>query len=278
MTLVATGPVLQPGPSGFGPIRPTGSSGRPRRRRRAGALRLISPVAVLIAWWAGSATGLISPAKLPSPQLVARAAGHLWVTGQLLPNLWASTDRVLFGLGLGISIGSVLGVIAGLAKLGDAIVDPLMQALRTLPVLALVPLFIVWFGIGQTSKVYMIAFATAFPIYINLYAGIRGIDPKLLEAAKTLRLTRRETLRHVVAPGATASFLVGLRFATATAWLVLIVVEQINASSGIGYLIVNAESYLEVNIIMVGIVIYAVLGLTSDAIVRFLERRMLAWR
>jgi sulfonate transport system permease protein len=153
-----------------------------------------------------------------------------------------------------------------------------MQAFRTLPIFALLPLFVVWVGIGQASKLDMIAFATSFPIYINLYAGIRGIDPKLLEAARTLRLSRLETLRHIVIPGTMAAFLVGLRFATATAWLVLVVVEQVNASSGIGFLMANAESYLEVNIIVVGLVIYAALGLLSDSLVRFSERRVLAWR
>jgi sulfonate transport system permease protein len=252
---------------------------RTSRRWTGPALfRLISPLALLGVWFVGSATNLFPASKLPSPVLVAQTFGHLWSTGVLLPNIWASLVRVAIGLGLGVAVGTVLGLVAGIARFGEYAVDPIMQAFRTLPIFALLPLFVVWVGIGQASKVDMIAFASAFPIYINLFAGIRGIDPKLLETARSLGLSKVETLRHVMVPATMASFLVGLRLASATAWLVLVVVEQVNASSGIGFLVANAENYLQVNVIVVGLVIWAALGLATDSIVRFFERRLLVWR
>jgi sulfonate transport system permease protein len=280
MTIVATSRKSAPHDSHVS-TRPEENAPAPRQPRRwAGPalFRLISPLVLLGVWFAGSATGFFPASKLPSPVVVAQTFGHLCSTGVLLPNIWASLVRVAIGLAFGVAVGTALGIVAGIARIGEYAIDPILQAFRTLPIFALLPLFVVWVGIGQASKVDMIAFATVFPIYINLFAGIRGIDPKLLETARTLGLSKIETLRHVVVPGAMASFLVGLRLASATAWLVLVVVEQVNASSGIGFLVANAENYLQVNIIVVGLVIWAVLGLASDSIVRFFERRLLVWR
>jgi sulfonate transport system permease protein len=209
---------------------------------------------------------------------VARAGWQLARNGQLAAALVASLERVGLGLGLGVGIGIALALVSGMSRWGDDLVDPSLQMLRTLPVLALVPLFILWFGIGQTSKVYMIAFACIFPVYLNLSSGIRGVDAKLLEAAKTLRLSRLQLIRHVIVPGSAASLLVGLRYASGVAWLVLVISEQINASSGVGYLIVNAQEFFRTDIVLVGVVIYALLGFLTDALCRLLERRALAWR
>jgi sulfonate transport system permease protein len=150
--------------------------------------------------------------------------------------------------------------------------------LRTLPFLALVPLFILWFGIGELPKVALVALGSMFPIYLNLYAGIRGIDPKLMEAGRVFGLGQWGLIREVVLPGALPSGLVGLRYALGTAWLSLVVAEQVNASAGIGYLINDARDFLRTDVIVVGLVVYAILGLTADSLVRLAERRLLAWR
>jgi sulfonate transport system permease protein len=150
--------------------------------------------------------------------------------------------------------------------------------LRTLPFLALVPLFILWFGIGETPKIALVALGSAFPIYLTLFAGIRGVDPKLAEAGKVFGLDRRGLIWNVILPGALPSALVGLRYALGTAWLSLVVAEQINADAGIGYLINDARDFLRTDIIVVGLLVYALLGLGADILVRAVERRALAWR
>lgn len=249
-----------------------------RGTQRASWRRAIAPLLLLGLWILGSVTGFIPERLFPSAALVGSTAVNLIQSGQLQQNLLASLERVVVGLSFGILIGSVLALVAGLTRLGDDAVDPPMQMFRTLPALALIPIFIVWFGIGEVAKVSMIAFATGFPIYLNLYAGIRGTDPRLIEAATTLNLSRIGMIRHVVLPGAMASFLVGVRYAIGVAWLVLVVCEQINATTGIGAMMQNAEDFLRTDIIVVGLVVYALLGLASDAIVRFLERRALSWR
>ena len=238
----------------------------------------MAPLLLLGVWVAGSASGSIPTRLLPGPGRVAATALDLLADGSLGHNLLVSLGRVGVGLALGVTAGSALALVAGLFRWGDGLVDPNMQMLRTLPVLALVPLFIVWFGIGEAVKVYMIAFATAFPIYLNLYSGIRGADPKLIESGRTLGLSRWGVIRHVILPGAAAPFLVGLRIAGGVAWLVLVVCEQINADSGIGYLMANAENFYRTDIIVVGLITYALLGLLTDAVVRTAEKRTLAWR
>jgi sulfonate transport system permease protein len=189
-----------------------------------------------------------------------------------------SLQRVAIGLGIGVVAGTVLAVAAGLSRAGEDVVDAPMQMLRTLPFLALVPMFILWFGIGEVPKVALVALGTTFPIYLNLFAGIRGVDPKLLEAGRVFGLGRWGIVRHVVLPGALPSGLVGLRYALGTAWLSLVVAEQINATAGIGYLINDARDFLRTDVIVVGLLVYAILGLTADGLVRFGERRLLAWR
>jgi sulfonate transport system permease protein len=202
----------------------------------------------------------------------------LIVTGQLWPNLVISLVRVIVGLAAGVAVGTVLALIAGLARLGEDLIDPSVQMARTLPHLALIPLMILWFGIGETPKIVIIALGASFPIYLNLYAAIRGADPKLLEAGRVLGLTRRETLLHVVLPAALPGFLVGLRQALGIAWISLVVAEQINASAGIGYLVMNARDFLQTDVIFDGLLVYALLGLATDRLVRSLEIHMLAWR
>jgi sulfonate transport system permease protein len=243
-----------------------------------GAHRFLVPVLILLVWQALDSFGWINSRLMPSPVMVAEAFWQLLVTGQLLGNLWVSLVRVLVGLGIGVGLGTVFGLFAGLSRFGENTVDSTLQMVRTLPHLALIPLFILWFGIGETPKIALIALGSVFPIYLNLFAGIRAVDRKIIEAASTLDLTRAEIIWNVILPGALPSFLVGLRYAVGIAWLTLVVAEQVNASSGIGYLVMNARDFLETDVIFVGLIIYAILGLTTDQMVRAIERRALAWR
>jgi sulfonate transport system permease protein len=179
---------------------------------------------------------------------------------------------------IGASIGGALAVVAGLSRLGEDIVDAPMQMLRTLPFLALVPLFILWFGIGELPKIALVTLGASFPVYLNLFAGIRGVDPKLIEAGRVFGLSRLAMVRRVILPGALPSLLVGLRYALGVSWLSLVVAEQINATAGIGYLIDDARDFLRTDVIVVGLLVYALLGLGADALIRGVERRTLRWR
>lgn len=250
---------------------------RPARRLRL-PRRAISPLALILLWEIGSRTGLIPPRILAAPSQVVATLFDMIASGELQANLIVSIGRAMTGLLLGSLVGGTLAIIAGLSKRGELAVDPPVQMLRTLPVLALVPLFIVWFGIGETPKILLIALGVTFPIYLNLYNGIRGVDPKLLEAARTFGLRGGALIRHVILPGAMPSLLLGLRMALTVSWLLLVIAEQINASAGLGYLINNARDFLQTDVIVVCLLVYATIGLTADAGVRALEARALAWR
>jgi len=240
--------------------------------------RALLPLCLLALWQGAAFAGLTSLQTFPAPSAVAVSFWQLLVSGQLLSNILVSVTRVFFGLGIGIALGTVFALIAGLSRLGEDALDSTLQMLRTLPHLALIPLMILWFGIGETPKIVLIALGAMFPIYLNLFAGIRGADRKLREAAETLGLGRIETLLHVTLPAALPGFLVGLRQAFGIAWITLVVAEQINASAGIGYMVMNARDFLRTDIIFVGLALYALLGLLTDQSVRTLERTLLIWR
>lgn len=253
----------------------------PIRLRRPDLSRLrrfISPLAIVAAWQAAAMAGWISPRTLAAPSAILAAAWGLIVTGELGHHLLVSLARVSVGLAIGVSTGTALALVAGLSRAGEDVVDAPMQMLRTLPFLGLVPMFILWFGIGEAPKIALIALGTTFPIYLNVFAGIRGVDRKLVEAAKVFGLDRAGIIRHVILPGALPSGLVGLRYSLGVGWLSLVVAEQINADSGIGYLINDARDFLRTDIIVVGLLVYALLGLTADALVRVLERRAVRGR
>jgi sulfonate transport system permease protein len=199
-------------------------------------------------------------------------------SGELPANLLVSFGRAMVGLAIGVTIGTVLGLAAGLSRPGDAVIDPVMQIKRTIPVVALSPLFIVWFGIGETPKIALIAFATIFPIYLNLHNGIRGVDVRLMDMGRSFGLSRAALIRHVVLPAALPSLLVGLRYSLSIAVILLVIAEQINASAGLGFLINNARDFMRTDIIVVCLMVYAILGLAGDTLVRAVERRALAWR
>jgi sulfonate transport system permease protein len=240
--------------------------------------RLGGPILVLVAWELICVLGHPSPAKLASPWSVVTTLKDLTSQGVLLPALWTSSRRVLLGLALGVSVGSFFALVSGLTLIGSRIIDPIMHMFRTMPVLALLPLFVLWVGIGEQAKVYVIAWAVLFPIYINLYAGIRGVDVKLVEAGRVLGLSRWGQIRHVILPGALPEFLTGLRLATGLSWIVLVAAEEINPTTGLGSLIISAENLLQTNVIFAALFVYSVLGVLSDLFVRLIERGALAWR
>lgn len=225
-----------------------------------------------------SMSGLLPPRLLAAPSAIFATAWEMSISGVLPHHLLVSLARVLAGAVIGLSLGAALALVAGLSRAGEDAVDPPLQALRTLPFLGLVPLFILWFGIGETPKIALIALGTTFPIYLNLFAGIRGVDRRLVEAAQVFGLDRAGQIRHVILPGALPSALVGLRYATGVGLLSLVVAEQINADTGIGFLINDARDFLRTDVIVVCLLVYALLGLAADALVRWLERRALRGR
>ncbi len=251
---------------------------RPRLRLRTFGGRWLSPVLLLLLWELGSRVGIIPERTLAAPSAVLGTLVEMLLSGELPSNLIVSFGRAAFGLAIGIALGIGFGLIAGLSRKGEYAIDPLMQIKRTILALALTPLFIVWFGIGETPKIALIAFATVFPVYLNLYSGIRSVDVRLLDAAKSFGLSRAEQIWHVVLPAALPSLLVGLRFSLSISILVLVVAEQINASAGLGYLINNARDFMRTDIIVVCLMVYAILGLGADWLVRLIEQRALVWR
>ena len=256
-------------------------TGPVRTAFRPPALRLgrwMSPLVLLLLWEAASRSGLIPERTLAAPSSVIAALFDMTASGELPGNLLVSFGRAGIGLAIGVTLGIALALVAGLSRTGEITVDPLMQIKRTIPVVALSPLFIVWFGIGETTKIILIAFAAVFPVYINLYSGIRAVDPRLIEAGRSFGLGRVDLIRHVILPGALPSLLVGLRFSLSVAIIVLVIAEQINASAGLGYLINNARDFMRTDIIVVCLMVYALLGLGADWLVRTVETRALAWR
>jgi sulfonate transport system permease protein len=240
--------------------------------------RWLSPLVLVLLWEAGSRSGAIPAHTLAAPSSVLGTLGEMLASGELVRNLAVSLRRALLGLAFGFAAGVVLALAAGLARRGDAIIDPLVQVKRTIPVVALTPLFIIWFGIGEATKVLLIAFAVLLPVYINLYQGIRGVDLRLMDAARSFGLGRAALIRHVVLPGAMPALLTGLRYALSIAVLMLVFAEQINASAGLGFLINNARDAMRTDIIVVCLLVYALLGLGGDALVRRIEAKTLAWR
>jgi sulfonate transport system permease protein len=281
-----------PGSQALGAIRvaqrPVGESealrsGRRRRRWLAGWPRVISPIVLLVIWQLTHVLNLVSDTKLPPPTEVVHEAYTLITTnsaayGTLQHALLVSLGRMAIGFAVGGGVAVILAVVAGLSRWGEAAVDPIMQMVRTLPLFGLVPVFIIWFGIGQLPKILLIALGAAIPLYLNTFSGIRGVDGRLGELGRSLGLNRRETLFHIVLPGALPQTLVGLRQSLGVAWLALVVAEQVNANAGLGFIINQATQFNQNNVIFVALLVYTILGLLTDWLVRKLERRTLRWR
>ena len=236
------------------------------------------PVGILIVWEILAQVGVLSPTSAPAPTAIVDTGIHLWQNGTLGPDLLVSLRRVAFGLGLGLTVGIVAGIVGGLLKSGEYLFNGVMQIFNTIPILAVLPLIIIWFGIDELPKVVIIAFGACVPMYLNLFAAIRGVDQRLIEMARTSGVSTRRLISRVLLPGALPGFLVGLRFSLAYSILGLVAAETVNANSGLGFLITQAQTYLQTNEVFVGLVIYSILGLFADQFVRLLERVFLRWR
>ncbi|MFE5032659.1 ABC transporter permease [Streptomyces sp. NPDC056683] len=255
---------------------------RPRRRlspgRRLPAARLAGPLVVLAAWAIASAAGQLDPGAIPAPWTVLDTAVHLWTAGTLRTDILTSVERAGYGFVIGLTAGVVLALASGLSRTGEALIDGTVQINRAIPTLGLIPLFILWLGIGETFKIAIIAIVVYIPVYLNTHAALSAIDSRYVELAEVLDLSRVRFIREVVIPGALPGFFVGLRLGVTGSWLGLVVLEQINATSGLGYMMFQAQNYGRSDIILVGLLIYGVFGLVSDTVVRVIERRVLSWR
>ncbi|WP_028652381.1 ABC transporter permease [Nocardioides halotolerans] len=269
--------------------RPTAASAGPVvdkrvvRRRLGPGKRIpfslaIGPLLLVGLWCLLSATGRLDPRTLSEPWVVVETARDLIENGRLQDALQTSAVRAFAGLGLGTAIGTLLALVSGLSRVGEAVIDGPIQVKRAIPTLALLPLLVLWLGITEEMKIVTIALAVMLPVYIHTHNGLRTIDGRYAELAETVDIGRPQFIRDIVLPGAMPGFLLGMRFAVTTALLSLVVVEQINATSGIGYMIHLASSYGQTEIIVVGLVVYALLGLAADGLVRTIERKALAWR
>jgi sulfonate transport system permease protein len=265
----------------------TSTQDRPAvRRRRRGlapgkrlpASRLVGPAVVLALWAIASAAGQLDPGAIPAPWTVLKTAARLWTDGTLPTDVLTSLRRAAYGFTLGLTAGVILALASGLSRVGEALIDGTVQLNRAIPPLGLIPLFILWLGIGETFKIAIIAIVVYIPIYLNLHSALSGIDHRYVELAEVQGLSRLQFIRQIVIPGALPGFFVGLRLGVTGSWLGLVVLEQINATSGLGYLMFQAQNYGQSDVILVGLMIYGVFGLASDSAVRLIERRVLSWR
>lgn len=254
----------------------------PRRRlslKKGGAYGwLLGPLLLLLLWWLGSAWEWIDPRVLPPPWVALTTGATLAAEGRLGPHILASTERVGSGLFFGILAGVLLALFSGLTRIGEYLIDGLVQIKRAIPIYALIPFFTLWFGIGEGMKISVIAVAAFYPVYLQTHNALRGIDLRYVELAESLRLSYRDFLRHIVLPGVLPGFLLGLRFSVMAAWLSLIVVEQTNATRGIGYMVNLAVSYAQTDVMLVGLVLYVILGVASDGVIRLLQKGLLSWQ
>jgi sulfonate transport system permease protein len=240
-------------------------------------LSWLVPLIVVGLWEAAARLGMIGPQVLPAPSSVIDTAANMARNGDLLMHLGVSLLRAATGFAIGGLIGLALGVLVGFSPLAQALLDRSIQMVRAIPFLAMLPLVIVWFGVGEVAKIFLVSLAVLFPIYINTMLGIRQIDPKLMELAKVIGLTRAAIVRRIILPGAMPSILTGVRYALAHAWLALVIAETLATTRGIGFLAMDAREFLNTNVILLTMVIYALIGVVADVLVRRLETRFLSW-
>ncbi|WP_413788953.1 aliphatic sulfonate ABC transporter permease SsuC [Psychrobacillus mangrovi] len=237
----------------------------------------IVPFSLLLLWQISIKTGILSTKILPAPTDVYFAAIELMKTGELFHHVWVSLWRALIGFFIGGSIGFILGLLNGLFRTTEMLTDTSVQMLRNIPHLALIPLVILWFGIGEEAKIFLVSLGVLFPIYLNTYHGIKSVDQGLIEMGRIYGLNKFSLFLNIIFPGALSSILVGIRFSLGMMWITLIVAETISSTSGIGYMAMNAREFMQMDVIILSILMYAFLGKLSDIIARFLERRWLKW-
>jgi sulfonate transport system permease protein len=260
-----------------GAIAPTASGSRRVQGLIRTWLSWAAPLLLLATWEGLARFGGLSPHILPAPSKIALTAAKLIGNGTLVDDMAISLARAVAGFAIGGTIGFSLGTAVGFSRIAEALFDRSIQMIRAIPFLALLPLVIVWFGVGEMEKIFLVSLGVSFPIYINTTLGIRQVDPKLIELGRVMGLSRRQLIKRIILPGALPSVLTGVRYALATAWLALVVAETIGADSGIGFLAMDAREFLRTDVIVLTILIYALIGVSADAVARLLERRLLAW-
>jgi len=238
----------------------------------------IPPVLILAAWQWASRSGHLSSRVLPEPWAVLKAFATLSASGELWRHLAVSSARAAAGFAVGGGLGLLMGLLTGASRIAEAALDSTVQMVRNIPPLALIPLVILWFGIDETAKLFLVSLGVFFPVYLNTYAGIRSVDKGLIEMARSYGVRGFALYRDVILPGALPSILVGVRFSLGFMWVILIVAETISASSGIGYMTMNAREFLQTDVVLVGIILYALLGKLADMLARALENWWLPWR
>ncbi|MBM7691562.1 sulfonate transport system permease protein [Peribacillus deserti] len=248
------------------------------KRILIGIRGLILPVLILGIWQFVGSFYDVSDTLLPTPAAIFHSFLDLIFTGELWAHLKISIWRAAVGFGLGAGLGLLFGVIVGFSSRSEQVMDPTFQMLRTIPHLAVAPLFILWFGFGELSKVLLIAKGAFFPIYVNAFLGIRGVDSKLFEVARVLEFSRFHLITKLILPAAMPNILLGIRLSLGVAWLGLVVAELMGSSEGIGYMIMDARQFSNTDIVFVGIIIFAVVGKWTDSLVRVLEAKLLKWR
>ena len=235
------------------------------------------PVGLILLWQIAADCGWITRRTLPSPLSVVRAGIALGATGELWQDTLVSCRRAALGFAIGGGLGFVAGLLNGVSRVSEQVLDTSLQMLRNIPHLAIIPMVILWFGIGESAKVFLVAIGVFFPIYLNTYHGVRLVDAGLIEMGRVYRLGRWAMFSRILLPGAMPSILLGIRYGLGVMWLTLIVAETISASSGIGYMTMNAREFLQTDVVLLGVLIYALLGKAADLAARALERRCIAW-
>ncbi|MGW4092563.1 ABC transporter permease [Nocardia sp. NPDC004750] len=277
MTIALTRTVAAP------PSR-TGGFVERRQLRRLGLrksvpfARMLGVVVVLGLWAAGAHFGWLDERKLSAPWTVLETGWDLLVNGSLAANVSASLQRAGIGLGIGVLVGTTLALISGLSRFGESLVDGPIQVKRAIPSLGLIPLMILWLGIGESFKIVLITLGVVITMYIQTHASLTTIDQRLVELSEVQRVSRATFIRKVVVPGSLPGFFLGLRLSVTGAWLALIVVESVNAIDGLGKMMQNAQNYGQADVILVGLAVYGTFGLLSDGVIRLVERKVLSWR
>jgi sulfonate transport system permease protein len=271
----SVGPDVTPSPIEL--ITPKVLRSRTGTRTRSLGLRVLSPLLLLLVWWALARASWLPAGSLPTPYTVLKTFGTLF-SHDLWGQIGDSLSLAGLGLAIGVTLGFALGLTSGLSRIGEELLDAPLQMIRTVPFLALIPLFVVWMGIGELPKVALISLATTFPMYINTAAAMRNVDRKVVEAARSYGLHGIRLVREVIFPLSLPGLLTGLRFSLSLSVLALVGAETIASNGGIGYLINQAEQFQQTNIVFCGVIIYAALGLSADVLVRGIEKLALPWR
>lgn len=242
------------------------------------AKALLLPLGLVLVWEIFSRTGIFPQNLLPSPSAVLGEIVDLWNSGELTTHIGVTVTRVAFGFLAGAAAATLLGALTGYSKAARELLDPTLQALKSVPSLAWVPLFILWFGIFETSKVTLIAVGVFFPVYLNLMTGIQGVDRKLVEVGKSYNLSRLKLVRRILLPATLPSYFVGLRAGLALGWMFVIAAELMGASEGLGFLMIDGQMTGQPAVIIASLILFAILGQASDTGITAVSRRVLSWQ